>query len=88
MKIKLQIVEGYHITAWKNPIEIDTDKYPELEGMTEDEALDYIRENSENMSADPEDPNCLYTIYDDLMDQSIELEKEKNYCSEIEKWTK
>ena len=35
MIIKVQLVEGFWTTNWKTPIEIDTDKYPELAGMTE-----------------------------------------------------
>jgi hypothetical protein len=45
MKLKLYVEETFTTTATREHIEIDTDNYPELEGMTEDEISDYIDEH-------------------------------------------
>ena len=45
MKIKVQLVEGFWTTNWREPIEIETDDYEELKGLSEDEAYKYVEEN-------------------------------------------
>jgi hypothetical protein len=85
MKIKLQFVEGYHITAWKQPIEIETDDYPELKDLTKEEAIKYIKNNSEDMPfVEDGKPLNDWNLYEELMGQETELEKEKNYGWDIE----
>ena len=46
MKLKIQLSEGFHTWILKDSIEIDTDNYPELQGMDEDEVLEYIKKNN------------------------------------------
>ena len=89
MKIKVQIVEGFHTTIWKEPIEINTDEYPELEGMSEDGALTYIQKNAHNMKGDPkqEDDATGWSLWDEAMATDAEYTKEKNYETTIELWT-
>ena len=49
MKLKLYVEETFTTIATREHIEIDTDNYPELEGMTEDEISDYIDEMFESL---------------------------------------
>lgn len=90
MKIKVQMVEGYHVTNWYEPIEINTDDYPELADLSEDEALKYIQENAHNMKGDPkqEDDASGWSIWDEAISKDVETSKEKNFDSSIELWTK
>lgn len=68
------------MSVWKDSVEIDTDNYPELEGMTQDEVLDYVISNGNNMdSTDDEFGN----LYEELMGQDEIHEREKNYQLEI-----
>lgn len=88
MKIKVQMVEGFHTTVWKEPIEIETEDYPELIGMSEDEALAYIQENAQEMKGDPrqEDSADDWSIWDEANATDVEYTKEKNYDAGIEKY--
>ena len=45
MKINVYATESYTTWLVREPVEIDTDNYPELEGKTEEEVKEYIREN-------------------------------------------
>ena len=51
MKINVYGTESYTTWLVREPVEIDTDNYPEMEGMTEDEVKDYIRENVYDMKS-------------------------------------
>ncbi len=87
MIIKVQLVEGFWTTNWKTPIEIDTDKYPELAGMTEQAALNYVCEHAKTLRGDPEDPedrNVDWSIWDAANEADVEYSREKNYDAEIE----
>ena len=86
MKIKIQIQEGFHTTIWKRPIEIDTDNYPELEGMSEQEAINYLDNNAANIALEPGGDPDEWSIYEEMHEQDIELRKEKNYESSVVKW--
>ena len=88
MELKIQIVEGFHTTIWKKPISIETDDYPELKGMTKIEIIEYINKNSHHLPAIAGDDAQNWSIYDELMGQDKELEKEKNYENSIDIWTK
>lgn len=85
MKLKFQLVEGFWTTNWKEPIEVETDDYPELEGKTKEEAQKWIIENCCQMSADPKD-QYADTIWGYAQGQDVEFSKEKNYDSELEIW--
>ena len=86
MKIKIQIQEGFHTTIWKKPIEIETDDYPELEGMTEQDVIEYLDYNAANVAFESNGDPDEWSIYDELMNQDKELSKEKNYESSVVKW--
>lgn len=87
MKLKIQLVEGFWTTIWKEPIEIETDDYPQLEGMSQDEAIEYINSNSGRLPAIPGDDADNWSLYDELMNQDKELEKEKNNEIDIKLWS-
>lgn len=87
MKLKIQMVEGSYTTIWKNPIEIETEDYPQLHDMSEKEVLDYLDQNSHNLPASPGGDAEDWSLYDELMGQEIELSKEKSNENSIEIWT-
>ena len=75
--VKIYQTESYTTYIVKEPIEIDLDDYPELEGMTNEEIVDYLEGSSCDMKAQDED-------YDSLSDQLIEQDilKDKIYNEE------
>lgn len=88
MKIKIQLVEGFDTTTWRNPIVIESDDYPQLEGMTQEQILEYLNKNSDALPAVAGDDADNWSLYDELINQEKELEKEKNYESSIVLWSK
>ena len=66
--IKVFYTEGYNTWIVKEPVEINTEDYPELEGMSEEEAKDYIKWNACDMYKEGEDS---YSLWDELLDQEI-----------------
>lgn len=69
MKLKIYVEETFTTTATREHIEIDTDNYPELEGMTEDEISDYIDEHVWDMK--PTEDGIYSSLGEELSDQSI-----------------
>lgn len=49
MKIKVYRTESYSTWVTREPVEIDTNDYPELEGMSKEEIEDYVKSNSYEM---------------------------------------
>ena len=49
MKVNIRITESYSTYVVRDSFTIDTDDYPELEGMSEVDMLKYIHENSDEM---------------------------------------
>ena len=86
MKIKIQILEGFYTTVWKRPIDINTEDYPQLEGMTKEQAIEYISKNPHNLQLHQEGLDMEWSLFDELMDQDTELQKEKNYETSIVEW--
>lgn len=71
MKIKINAEESYTTTITRESIEIDTDNYPELEGMTEDEVSEYIDNNAWDMKSTDE----LYSsLGEECGDQSLKYD--------------
>lgn len=87
MKLKIQMVEGFHTTIWKQPIEIETADYPELHDKSEKEVLEYLDRNSHNLPASPGGDSEEWSLYDELMGQETELKKEKSNENSIEIWS-
>lgn len=78
-KIKVFYTEGYATWVVKEPIEIDTADYPELEGMNVDEIESYLDENASQMkSTAGEDPDS-FSLYDELNEQEDTRVKEYNH---------
>jgi hypothetical protein len=79
MKLNVYATESYTTWILREPIEIDTDNYPELEGMSEDDVKEYIRENCSEMSA----INSEY--YSDLAEElnQMNILRDKNYNEEV-----
>ena len=69
MKLKIYVEETFTTIATREHIEIDTDNYPELEGMTEDEISDYIDEHVWDMK--PTEDGIYSSLGEELSDQSI-----------------
>ncbi len=71
MKLTVKAEEVYTTTILRESIEIDTENYPELEGMTEDEISDYIDENIWDMKP----TNDIYSsLAEELLQQDIDYD--------------
>jgi hypothetical protein len=88
MKIRINVEETFTTTITRESMIIDTNDYPELEGMTEDEVSDYIDNHVWDMKA--LDNTGLYSsLGEKLMDQDVEYdnisgESLEFYVSEVE----
>jgi len=51
MEITLRMIETYSTFISRESLTINTDDYPELQGMTEEEAKEYISSNAYEMAA-------------------------------------
>ena len=73
MKLNIVLTEWYTSTSWRK-LEIDTDEYPELAGMTEEQAQQHIQEKY-----DAGDLNEIegkeWSLEDNLRDADIVREK-------------
>lgn len=79
MKLNVYATESYTTWLVREPVEVDTDNYPELEGMSEDEIKDYIRENAYEMKAINEE--YYENLEEELNDKDIR--RDKTYGEEI-----
>lgn len=77
-KIKIYQTEAYTTFIVREPITIDLDDYPELEGMTSSEIIEYLEGNSGDMKPQNDE------FYDSLSDELVEMDiiREKIYDSE------
>lgn len=55
MKINVYATESFVTWLVREPVEINTSDYPELEGLSDDEVKEYIRANAYDMKATNED---------------------------------
>jgi hypothetical protein len=78
-KIKIYQTEEYVTYVVREPLIIDLDDYPELEGMGNEEVITYLEINSLDMKAQDTDN------YDSLSDELIEqyVIKDKIYNNEF-----
>jgi hypothetical protein len=74
MEITLRMTESYSTFISKESVTINTDDYPELQGMTEEEAKDYISSNAYEMAA-PSNCDWADNLSDALEQQDIIREK-------------
>lgn len=70
MKIKLHAEETYTTTIYREKMEIDTDNYPELAGMDEDQISDYIDNNIWDMK--PVNSDLYDSLGEELLDKDTE----------------
>jgi hypothetical protein len=68
MEIKAQATEYFTTYIVRDELTINTEDYPELKGMSEEEAKDYIKWNATDMYKEGEDG---YSLWDELLDQDI-----------------
>lgn len=74
MEITLRMNESFTTYVFRESLTINTDDYPELQGMTEEEAKEYIKENAYEM-APPSDFDWADNLSDALEQQDAIREK-------------
>ena len=87
MKIRINVEETFTTTITRESMVIDTDNYPELAGMTEDEVSDYIDNNVWDMK--PVNSEFYSSLGEELTGKDIEYdnisgESTEFYVSEVE----
>jgi hypothetical protein len=80
-KINVYGTESYCTWICREPVEVDTDNYPELEGMSDEEIKDYIRENAYEMKAVNE--GWYENLFEELLANDIRRDKINNEENEI-----
>ena len=80
MKINVYATESYTTWMVKEPIEVDTDNYPELEGKSVEEVKEYIRENAYEMK--PTDETYYENLEEEL--QAMDIRRDKIYDEQID----
>jgi hypothetical protein len=73
-------IEYPKTSLYYRSIKINTSDYPELEGKTDDEVIDYIKENAYQMKSNEE---YYDSLGEELSDQDIVREKIPHVDSEI-----
>lgn len=77
-QLRVFYTEGYNTWVVKEAVEINTDDYPELNGLSNEEIEKYLTNNADKMkSSEGDDPNS-YSLYDECMDQEDKRVKEYN----------
>jgi hypothetical protein len=74
-------IEYPNTTLIYDSVEIDASNYPELEGKTDDEVIEYIKENAWEMN--PTNPDVYDSLGEELSDQDIIREKIPHVDSEV-----
>jgi hypothetical protein len=69
MKLKIYVEDVFTTTVTRESIEIDTDNYPELEGMDDDQISDYVDEHIWDMK--PTEDGIYSSLGEELTDQSV-----------------
>ena len=71
MDITIQATESFYTYIVRDELTINTEDYPQLAGMSEEEAKEYIKWNSSDMFKEGEDTDNYYSLWDELLDQEI-----------------
>ncbi len=74
MKINVYATESFTTFVVREPVEVETDNYPELVGMTEEEAKEYIRENAWEMKPS-EGQDWFDSLFDECRQSDVRREK-------------
>ena len=72
-QVKIYQTESYTTYVVREPITIDLDDYPELEGMTNDEIVYYLEGNSSDLK--PQNSDSYDSLSDELIDRDVVKEK-------------
>jgi hypothetical protein len=75
-KVKVYQTEEYVTYIVREPLTIDLDDYPELEGMSNQEIITYLEGNSSDMDA--QDTDSYDSLSDELVEQDIIKDKVYN----------
>jgi GTPase Era involved in 16S rRNA processing len=84
MKIKIYATESFTTYVSREAVELETDDYPELEGMSEDEIKDYIRQNADTMSPTEGQEDYYSDLNEELYQSDVVREKITDEQAEIE----
>jgi hypothetical protein len=71
--ISVKMVEYYNTMVVREPTEINVEDYPELNGMSEEEMKDYIKDNWSDMKSTNEE--WYESLYDECMQSDVMREK-------------
>ena len=71
--ISVGFIEHYSTSVVREPIKINVEDYPELNGMTEEEMKDYIAFNWDEMS--PTGSGWAASLYEECQNNDIRREK-------------
>ena len=74
--ISVRMVEYYNTMLVKEPVEINVENYPELNGMTEEEMQEYISENWSDMK--PTNEEWYESLWEECNQAEIIREKITN----------
>ena len=81
-KVKVYMTESWYTYRRSHTIEIDTDDYKELKGMTDEEAYDYLSENMWDFEMKKEDgAKYSSTLSEELQEDWI---REKTHSEETD----
>ena len=75
--LQVRLCEEQTLWVVRDSIDINVSEYPELEGMTEEEMTEYVKENAQDMAA-PSDCDWADSLYDALSQQDVVREKDTN----------
>jgi hypothetical protein len=81
-KLKVYMVESWYTYRNSHTIEIDTDDYEELKGMTDEEAYEYLRENMGDFEMKKEEGEKYSMTLGDALQEDWVREKVK--CEEFD----
>jgi hypothetical protein len=79
--ISVFATEYYETSIFREAIEINVEDYPELDGMTREEAIDYIESNAWEMKSTNEE--MYESMGEQLMDMDIRRDKITNESQDI-----
>lgn len=79
MKLNVYLTESYTVSVRKKEIEIDTDDYPELFGLSKDDVIEKIQLETEDLYADDD----VDSLYSKLFNQEISNQTEDDFTFEI-----
>ena len=71
--ISVKMVEYYNTMVVREPVQINVEDYPELNGMSEEEMKDYIKDNWSDMKSTNEE--WYDSLYDECMQSDVMREK-------------